>query len=461
MERGIICAEGERWKASRRFASSFLKTLGMVRFPGPRRDSLERRIMVAVRECLEGFHEQMKEGGEADCKGTGVELNPLPELLHGIGNLMSDLVFGKTWKRDDQTWRWLQSLQEEGTKLIGVAGPLNFLPFLRFIPYYKKTIHYLMEGKLKTHRLYSQFILEHIQSIKQSDTTADSGMSGKGEEAFEDEDAVKDTASTDRKRGPKDAIEAFVLQPSAGRGGGRDHGETELANDTQLHHLLADLFGAGLDTTLATLRWFLLLVAIHPKVQDKIQEELDSVLGGTESVRRPVSMGDSPLLQYTEATIAEAQRIRPVVPLGIPHGALKDTTLGGFRIPRGAMIVPLQWALHNNDSTWGAHAEKVFDPTRFLDEDGSFNHRKYLNFMPFQSGRRVCVGEELAHMLLLLFGASILHEFSLSLPNDAVVDDILEGECGITMTPKSHRLIFRSRFPLDECPPERTVIGDF
>ncbi|KAG8228704.1 hypothetical protein J437_LFUL008693 [Ladona fulva] len=121
---GIICAEGEKWKRSRRFAASFLKTLGMVRFPGPRRDALEQRIMASVGECLEGF--RSKAAGNVE-----TEIDPLPEILHGMGNLMSDLVFGRTWKRNDPTWRWLQELQEKGTKMIGVAGPLNFLPFLR------------------------------------------------------------------------------------------------------------------------------------------------------------------------------------------------------------------------------------------------------------------------------------------------------------------------------------------
>ncbi|XP_046390469.1 cytochrome P450 306a1 [Ischnura elegans] len=454
---GIICAEGERWKTSRRFASSFLKTLGMVRFPGPRRDALERRIMVAVKECIQGFQEQM-EGKEHGDESVGVGLNPLPELLHGIGNLMSDLVFGKTWSRHDQTWKWLQSLQEEGTKLIGVAGPLNFLPFLRFIPYYKKTMDYLMEGKLKTHDLYRKFILEHLESKDLPEGNDMSGMTGIKEEEFEGMDISDEEAIHSKRRGAKDAIDAYVTQNFAGKQDGEyeDYSEDsrQLANDTQLHHLLADLFGAGLDTTLATLRWFLLFVGVHPLVQNKIQEELDNVLG-RESLRRPVSMCDSGSLPYLEATISETQRIRPVVPLGIPHGALKDTTLGGYRIPRGSMIVPLQWVLHNDESTWGPKAEKVFDPTRFLDEDGNFNCRKFQSFMPFQSGRRVCVGEELAHMLLLLFGASILHEFRLSLAGDLATDDVLEGESGITLTPKPHRLVFRRRFPFN--PEERRI----
>lgn len=41
-------------------------------------------------------------------------------------------MFGKVYEEDDEVWKWLRHLQEEGVKHIGVAGPLNFLPFLRY-----------------------------------------------------------------------------------------------------------------------------------------------------------------------------------------------------------------------------------------------------------------------------------------------------------------------------------------
>jgi hypothetical protein len=60
-------------------------------------------------------------------------VEPLPMILHCIGNVMNSLVFGVSYAENDPTWKWLQQLQEEGLKYIGVAGPLNFLPVLRSV----------------------------------------------------------------------------------------------------------------------------------------------------------------------------------------------------------------------------------------------------------------------------------------------------------------------------------------
>jgi hypothetical protein len=42
-------------------------------------------------------------------------------------------VFGVVYKENDPMWKWLQDLQELGTKHIGIAGPVNFMPFLRSV----------------------------------------------------------------------------------------------------------------------------------------------------------------------------------------------------------------------------------------------------------------------------------------------------------------------------------------
>lgn len=119
-------------------------------------------------------------------------------------------------------------------------------------------------------------------------------------------------------------------------------------------------------------------MANYPQVQKKVQEEIDQIIGD----KKP-SMDDLNNMPFTEATLAEVQRIRTVVPTGIPHGALEDTEIEGYRIPKGTMIVPLQWAVHMNEKTW--NNPKDFDPTRFLNEEGRFV--KHEAFIPFQTGK--------------------------------------------------------------------------
>lgn len=51
----------------------------------------------------------------------------------------------------------------------------------------------------------------------------------------------------------------------------------------------------------------------------------------------------------------------------------------------------------------------------------------------------MCIGEEFARMLLMLYSAHILHKFEIVL--DDVVD--MTGDCGITLTPADYHLIFR------------------
>ncbi|VVC92469.1 unnamed protein product [Leptidea sinapis] len=90
---------------------------------------------------------------------------------------------------------------------------------------------------------------------------------------------------------------------------------------------------------------------------------------------------DSTKLPYLMATICETQRIRSIVPVGIPHGCMQDTYLGNYRIPKGTMVVPLQWAIHMDPNVWENPNE--FKPIRFIDEQG--NLIKPQEFIPFQT----------------------------------------------------------------------------
>ncbi|KAJ8676569.1 hypothetical protein QAD02_012356 [Eretmocerus hayati] len=385
---GIVAAEGKLWKEQRKFVINALKNLGMVKFDSIHRSRLEETILIFVEEALMKLEARSIHGAGLDPRNT---------LHHCIGNVMNILVFGKKYDEDDELWKWLQHLQEEGVKFIGVSGPLNFLTFLRFLPRYQHLMKTLLDGQTKTHEVYRKILDDH----RKGPSNIYSFLS-----AYDDE--MKQRACEN------DTESSFT--------------------ETQCFYLLADLYGAGVDTTLMSLMWFLLFMAANPAEQIKIQEEIDATTEGEQP-----SLHHRSILRHLEAAIMESQRMRSVTPIGIPHGTLEDTKIDDYDIPKGSMIVPLQWAVHLNPASWSD--PDTFKPGRFLSEDG--NLIKPDSFLPFQTGKRMCPGEDLARMILFLFGARILYNFSITVPSNEEID--LEGQCGITLVPKPQNLIFKRR----------------
>ncbi|XP_014285843.1 cytochrome P450 306a1 isoform X2 [Halyomorpha halys] len=376
---GLIAVEGPKWREQRKFAINCMKSLGAVKVGG-RRAVMESRILEGVRQTFQMIDERRQNG----------PFDPKPILSHTIGNIMNCIVFGKSFSVDDQTWTWLQHMAEEGVKLVGVAGPLNFMPYLRILPQYRKLLEFIRSGQKRTHDVY--------RSI-----------------------ACDDNRTSDN-------ILSYYLEAiSACRG--------QYFDEAQMLHLLADMFGAGVDSTLATFRWVILYLALHPEVQECVYEEVSCVIGKDKEP----NMDHLSQCPFTEATIMETMRIRPVVPLGIPHGATKDTQLAGFRVPEGTMIIVNQWTLHHDTKYWDD--PEIFDPKRFISPEGTVKRKDSLN--PFQTGKRSCFGEELAKMVLFLFTSSIVLRYRLDVEGPATI--ALEGECGITLCPGPQALTFNLR----------------
>lgn len=60
----------------------------------------------------------------------------------------------------------------------------------------------------------------------------------------------------------------------------------------------------------------------------------------------------------------------------------QETEIAGYDIPKGTMVVPLQWAVHTNPDYW--EDPLAFKPDRFLDVDGKL--AKPEAFIPYQTG---------------------------------------------------------------------------
>lgn len=337
-------------------------------------------------------------------------LDPLPALQHTLGNIVNDLVFGLTYARDDPNWLYLQQLQEEGLKLIGVSGVVNFLPWLRHWPANRRSIRFLLDGKEKTHRIYDRII---HRCERQMELQREKAKQERENEQQEQQQLASPPA-------PHSILEHFLQERQP---------YSQLYCDEQLRHLLADLFGAGVDTALATLRWFLLYMAREQRCQQRLQAEL-------RQLSATPTLAELEPIVYLRACLSEVQRIRSVVPLGIPHGVERDVTIGDYFVQRGSMVLVLQWAIHMNPEVWPEPEQ--FRPERFINADGEY--AAPAQFIPFQTGKRMCPGDELARMVLTLFTGRILRRFRVQIDRQEEVS--MEGECGITLAPAHYKLRF-------------------
>ena len=77
-------------------------------------------------------------------------------------------------------------------------------------------------------------------------------------------------------------------------------------SEFDIEHLVViclDFFQAGAETTSTTLLWAMQLMAVHPQVQEKCQNEIDRHLGSKDP-----TIDDGANLTYVQATLLEIQR---------------------------------------------------------------------------------------------------------------------------------------------------------
>lgn len=183
--------------------------------------------------------------------------------------------------------------------------------------------------------------------------------------------------------------------------------DRKFQTDDHIEMILHDAFTAGSETTTTSLRWANLLLLRNPDAQQKAADELARVVGHDRKPR----LSDRDNLPYIRAVINEVLRISSVIPLGVPHKTTCNTTVAGYSIPKGTQLLFNNWAVHHDERQWDDPYD--FKPERWIDEKGHFVSDRYMSFLPFSAGRRVCLGEILARTEMYLFLTRILHQFKI------------------------------------------------
>jgi cytochrome P450 len=183
----------------------------------------------------------------------------------------------------------------------------------------------------------------------------------------------------------------------------RDEETGREMTDQQIRDEMVTFLTAGHETTGVTLAWTFYLLGQHPEIRERLYEEVDRVLGS-----RPPGLEDLPQLTFTGRVIDEALRLYPPA-WSTVRQALADDEVGGYRIPKNAMVTLSPWITHRHPAFWDE--PERFDPDRFLPRRSEDRHR--FAYIPFGAGGRRCIGEDFALQEARIVLAAVTQRYEL------------------------------------------------
>ena len=149
------------------------------------------------------------------------------------------------------------------------------------------------------------------------------------------------------------------------------HEDGSPMSDVELRDELMTLLTAGHETTATGLSWAFERLLRTPRVMERVLDSLDDD-------------------DYLDAVVKETLRVRPVI-VDVARKLTRDTSIGGWQLPAGTMVLPAIAAVHMRPDLYPAPEE--FRPERFLD-DGAESYA----WIPFGGGVRRCIGASFAQV---------------------------------------------------------------
>ena len=168
-------------------------------------------------------------------------------------------------------------------------------------------------------------------------------------------------------------------------------------------------FQAGHETSATALLWWSRLMAEHPHAAQRARAEVMAAVGAATPVPHHLAQ-----LPWLTATLKEAMRLYPPVAVLMTRRTTAPLQLGGWHLPKGAIVRVTPWVLHRDERLFAQANE--FHPERFLDDAPPIAKGAW---MPFGAGPRVCLGQHFAMLEMTLLAAMFLQRFTLTLPDDA------------------------------------------
>jgi cytochrome P450 len=333
---GLLGSEGDLWREQR--------TLIQPAFHRQRLAALTRLMSATTLESLLGWRDQAADGKPVDMMASMFELTM---------QIIVRAIFGSKLPASEA-----RELGDHFTTALGV-----------------------MQTRMMAFMLPGWIPLPGDQRLRESLNTIDTVI-------FR---LIAERKAQPPTEAPQDLLDMLLAARDAETGAGM--------SDVQLRDELFTMFLAGHETSGSVLSWVWTLLSQHPAVEQRLQAEVEAVLGD-----RVPTYADLPNLVYTRAVIDETMRLYPPAWL-VPRTAQTADNIRGTEIPAGATMLISLHSVHRHPAFW-PDADR-FDPERFL-EAGQVQREAYL---PFGDGPRQCIGVNLAMMEMQLIVAMTVQAY--------------------------------------------------
>ncbi|KAF8018601.1 hypothetical protein BT93_H3482 [Corymbia citriodora subsp. variegata] len=364
----VISPFGEQWKKMRRVLTS------EIICPARHKWLHDKRAEEADNLVKHVFHQ---------CKSLG-QVNLRHTTRHYCGNMIRKLVFNK---------RYFGKGREDGGPTIdeeqqvdALFNALNYLYAFCVSDYFPFLVGLDLDGHEKVvkdctrtfRRLHEPIINERIKQWRD------------------------DSSSQSNGKEPQDLLDVLImLKDSQGK---------PLLNPHEIKAQATEIMMAAVDNPSNAVEWAMAEMINRPELLNKAKEEINRVVGQ----ERLVQESDIPHLNYIKACAREAFRLHPIAPFNVPHVALSDAIMAGYRIPKGSHILMSRMGLGRNPKVWDEPLK--FEPERHITNDAEevVLSEPDLRFISFSMGRRGCIAAQLGTTMTVMLLARLIQGFNWS-----------------------------------------------
>ncbi|XWS39982.1 hypothetical protein CRYUN_Cryun18bG0101100 [Craigia yunnanensis] len=183
--------------------------------------------------------------------------------------------------------------------------------------------------------------------------------------------------------------------------------------DSLIRDNLIHIMFATDDTNSTVLSWFFYLLSKNPMAETRIREELKQNLlfKKVGECQLPSSLNELNKLTYLQAALCETLRLYPPVPFEFRTATEKNILPSGHCIEKNMRVAMAIHAMGRMTWVWGKDCNE-FKPERWITEDGKIKRELPSKFLAFNAGPRICLGKDLAFIIMKSTAATIIHNYN-------------------------------------------------